>query len=122
VDPALAARLPFEVLDGVRDVGELPVDPGRVEPLVEDAPGGADERLAGQILLVPGLLPDEEDLGRAPALPEDRLRASLPEVARPAARGGLAQLRERGFRRNERRRRSLLERELRLRVVVSGHS
>ena len=61
VDPALAARLPLEVLDGVRDVGP-PVDPGLGHALVEDSPGGADERPSGSILLVAGLLADEHDL------------------------------------------------------------
>ncbi len=121
VDPALAASLPLEVLDRVRDVGELAVDSGRLEPLVENAPGRPDERLSGQILLVPGLLANEDDLGGAPALPEDGLRARLPEVARPAAGGRLAELRQRGPLGDERSRRPLVERQPGLSFGLSGH-
>src|SRR3954452_11797152 len=44
VDPAWAASLPFEVLDGVRDVRRLAVDAGLVEGAVEELPGRPDER------------------------------------------------------------------------------
>jgi hypothetical protein len=91
VDPALAARLPFEVLDDVRDVDRRAVDPGRVERLVEKAPGGADERPAGAVLGVARLLADEHDLGRLPPLSEDGLRAGAPEITGLAARCCAAQ-------------------------------
>jgi len=62
VDAPLPARLPLEVLDDVRDVGQLAVDPRLLECLVEQPAGGADERLASQVLLIAGLLADEHDL------------------------------------------------------------
>src|SRR5919204_451574 len=59
VDSALPARLPFEVLDGVRDVRGRAVDPGLHEGFVQDPPGGPYERLAGSVLLIARLLAHE---------------------------------------------------------------
>lgn len=44
VDPAFSPRLPFEVLDSVREVRLAPVDPGVDERLVEQAAPRPDER------------------------------------------------------------------------------
>jgi len=46
VDPPLAPFLPAEVFDGVGHVDVVAPDPGGGEGLVEEAPGGTDERLA----------------------------------------------------------------------------
>jgi hypothetical protein len=84
MDAALAAPDPLEVLHRVRDVRERAVDTGCFESLVEDPPRRADERTAGEILLVPGLLAHEHDLGRRLSFAEHGLRPGLPEVARLA--------------------------------------
>src|SRR5690242_11641331 len=114
VDAALAAGLPLEVLDDVRDVDLAAVDARVLEGLVEKLPGRADERLALEVLLVARLLADEENLGLRGALAEDRLRPGLVERAGGAAGRGLAELRQARPLRNQRRR-GLVEREL------SGH-
>jgi hypothetical protein len=49
---ATGRRAPFEVLDDVRDEDRLAIDPGRLERLVEDPPGRADERRAFDVLVV----------------------------------------------------------------------
>src|ERR687887_611324 len=77
VDAPLAARLPLEVLDDVRDVGLPPVDPRLLERLVEDPAGRADERLPRLVLLVAGLLADEHHVRRPRALAEHCLRRVL---------------------------------------------
>ena len=77
VDAALAACDPLEVLDDVGDVDGLPVDAGVLERLVEELPGGPDERLTGLVLLVAGLLPDEHGLCVLTSLAENGLRSAL---------------------------------------------
>ena len=94
VDPPLAARLPLEVLDRVRDVGEPAVDSGGRQALVEDASRRADEGLAGEVLLVAGLLADEDDRRALQPLAEDRLRPGFPQVACLAPRGSFAKFRQ----------------------------
>jgi len=103
VDAALAATDPFEVLDGVGDVDLRAVDARVLQRLVEELPGWADEGPALQVLLVAGLLADEDDLGARLALAEDGLGAGLVEVAGGAAGGGLAQFCEARPLRDERR-------------------
>ena len=95
MDPPLAARLPLEVLDGIRQVDAASLDAGQLEDLVEDASGRPHERTSLLVLLVARLLPDEHHLSRRPAFAEDRLGARLPERARAAARRRLAEPGER---------------------------
>ena len=95
------AGLPLEVLDDVRDVGELAVDARLLERPVEQLAGGADERPAGEILLVAGLLADEHQLGLGPSLAEDGLRAAAPEVARSATLRRVRELAEGRIRRDQ---------------------
>jgi hypothetical protein len=85
VDAPLAARLPLEVLDRVRHVGARPIDPRRLERVVEDAPRRADERPAGLVLLIARLLADEDGVRVRRTLAEDGLSPDLPEVAAAAA-------------------------------------
>jgi hypothetical protein len=80
-------------LTAIRDVRAGPVDPGLLERLVEEPSGRADERLPPAVLLVSGLLADEHQVGRAPALADHRLGRVLPE---PAAAAALNRLSERG--------------------------
>ena len=86
VDALLAALDKFEMLDRVGDIGSLPLDPGLPERLVEQLPGGADERPSGQIFLVAGLLADEQDERIERPFAEHGLRRAFVEVAARAAR------------------------------------
>jgi hypothetical protein len=89
VDPPLATLLELEVFDDVGDVGLVPSDTGLLEGPVEHLAGGSDERPAQEILLIAGLLADEQERRAARALPEDSLRGVLVEVAALAgSRGG----------------------------------
>jgi len=90
VDAPLAALLEAEVLDGVRDVDLVAVDPRELEGAAELASRGADERAPLAVLAVAGHLADEHHPGVLVALAEDGLRRGLPEVAPAAAAGGLA--------------------------------
>ncbi len=56
MDAALAARLPLEVLDRIRDVDQVAVDAGIFEAAIEEVAGGTDERVAKAVLGVAGLL------------------------------------------------------------------
>ena len=87
VDPALAAWVPLEVLHHVRDVDQAPVDAGLGEGAVEQFAGRPNERYPRQILLVPGLLADEHQLGAARPCAEYRLGRVTPQIAGPAAGG-----------------------------------
>ncbi len=91
---APAARLELrelEVLDRVGDVDVRAVDAGPVERPVEQAPGGAGERLAGRVLDVAGLLPHHDEAGPRGAGAEHRLRRVAEQVASLAGRRGLPQ-------------------------------
>src|SRR5438477_372186 len=68
------------------------------------AAGGADERLAGEVLLVAGLLADQHHARAAWALAEHRLRTAPPQRAATARRGRRAQRRQRAALRQEVRR------------------
>ena len=81
VDALLSAGLPLEMLDGIGDVRDFPVDAGFLERLVEELSGGSDERASLQIFAVAGLLADEHEPRRAPTFAEDGLRAAPPQVA-----------------------------------------
>ncbi|VXC70677.1 hypothetical protein SPHINGO8AM_190046 [Sphingomonas sp. 8AM] len=91
VDAALAARLKLEVLDRVGDIGLLAGNPGRGEGAVEHLTGRSDERMAGEILLIAGLLTDEHHRRRHRAFAEHGLRRVLVEVAARARGGFVAQ-------------------------------
>ena len=69
----VAPRLPLEVLDGVRHVDVVAIDPGGLEGTVEDASGRADERTALPVLLVSRLLAHQHDVRRGASLAEHRL-------------------------------------------------
>ena len=63
VNSTLAARLPFEVLHRVGDVGLLAIDTRLDQRLIEQRAGRTDERLAFKSSLSPGCSPDEHHLG-----------------------------------------------------------
>jgi hypothetical protein len=56
MDATLTASLPLEVLNNVRDKGVSPLDARIRQCFVEQSPGGSDERLPLQVLLMAGLL------------------------------------------------------------------
>jgi hypothetical protein len=92
MDAALPPCDPLEVLDDVGQIDMLAVDPSVCERLVEELPGGADERVVQLVLLVAGLFADEHRLGILGTLAEHNLCPGLVEVAGGAARGLLAEL------------------------------
>src|SRR5436305_637480 len=94
MNPPLAASLVTEMLDHVRDVDIAPLDPGLLEPLVEDSAGRTDERMALDVLAVARLLADHHHLGVARALAHHRLRRAFPEIASSAAVDRLSQVGE----------------------------
>src|SRR5438132_1267168 len=94
VQAALTLRLPFEVLDGVRDIDMPAVDARLLERLVEHASRGADERLSFPVLAIARLLSDEHGLGVFGALAENGLRTGFVEVTGATAGGRLAQRRQ----------------------------
>src|SRR5256886_2783758 len=94
VQATLALGLPFEVLDGVRDIDMRAVDARLLERLVEHASGGTDERFSFPVLAIAGLLAHEHDQGVFGALAEDGLRARLVEVTGATTGSRLAQRRQ----------------------------
>ena len=70
MDPPLAARLPLEVLDGVRDVGRAPVDPGPLERLVEQRPAGPTNGCPARSSWSPGCSPT--NITAAPSRPSPK--------------------------------------------------
>jgi hypothetical protein len=61
MDSPLAALLEFEMLHGVRHIDISAVDTGIAEGSVQEGAGGSDEGMAGQVLIVTGLLADHND-------------------------------------------------------------
>jgi hypothetical protein len=87
VEPALAARPPFEVLDRIGQVDVAARDLGLLQDPVEDSTGGPDEGLALDVLAVAGLLADQHQPRLARPRPEDGLGRVLPERAAVAVGG-----------------------------------
>src|SRR3954447_21260022 len=58
VQAPLAALLKLEMLHRIGDEGLIAGNAGRRQRLVQNAARGSDKRLAGQVFLVAGLLPD----------------------------------------------------------------
>ncbi|EQD86887.1 hypothetical protein N599_07455 [Saccharopolyspora erythraea D] len=79
------------MLDGVGQVGVVALDARLREREVEQPARRADERLALDVLAVPGLLADEQHPGSRGPGPEDRLSGRLVEVAAPAVPRRVAQ-------------------------------
>jgi hypothetical protein len=61
MDAPFPALLKFEVFDGIGNIDLLAVDAGVGHSLIKQLAGGADERLALSVLLVPWLLTYEGD-------------------------------------------------------------
>jgi len=91
MEAAFAARLPFEVLDGVGDVDFVAVDAGFGEAAVEQQAGGTDKGLAFAIFAVAGLFADEDEAGRCIAGAKDGLGGVFKERTTLAGAGGLTE-------------------------------
>ena len=87
------------MLDGVREVDVLARDAGAFQPAIEHAAGGSDERVTLEILAITRRLATSISW-RAVALAHHGLRGGLPQVARAAFLDGLAEVRQRGARRD----------------------
>jgi hypothetical protein len=82
------------VLDDVGHVGLISLYPGAGEGVVEKAAGRTYERTSFAVLSVARLLSDEHHFSLPQALPEHRLRAAAPQLARLASGCSVPQLRE----------------------------
>lgn len=91
MEAAFAARFPFEVLDGIRDVDFVAVDAGFDEAVVEQQAGGTDKGLAFAVFAVAGLFADEDEAGRCIAGSKDGLRGIFKERTTLAGAGGLTE-------------------------------
>src|SRR5437660_5072939 len=92
MDPALALRLPLEVLD---DVGQPDValeDPDFRKAASQEDARRPHERPTPAVLDVAGLLAHHHDEGPGRSLAEDRSRGVPPQVTTPAVLDGLRQL------------------------------
>jgi hypothetical protein len=70
VQADFSARHKFEMLHRVGDVNLAAIDAGLLQRAVEHLPGGPDERFAGEVFLVAGLLADQHDAGPLRAFAE----------------------------------------------------
>jgi hypothetical protein len=92
-----AGSSPLEVLDGVGDVHVVTAQANLGQRLVEDPAGRTDEGFPGLVLLVAGLLAQEQETGGGRAFPEDRLGGVAVQVAGLTAGGFACQPLQLGF-------------------------
>src|SRR3954468_22122128 len=78
----------------IGDIDPVAVDAGLFQGAVEHLAGGSYKRLAGEVLLVAGLLADQHDLGMLRAFTEHRLGGVLIKVTGTAVAGLLAERRD----------------------------
>src|SRR5262249_39938031 len=95
VQPPLAANLMLEMLNRVGDEGVIAGNAGLLQRRIEDAAGRPDERQAGEVLLVAGLLADQHEMRTYAALAGHGLGRGFVKRAARALRFGRAQLGER---------------------------
>jgi hypothetical protein len=89
VQPHLAVTaLPLEVLDRVGDEDLLTLDAGFHQHGIEETAGRPDERTAGAVLAIAGLLADQHERCRHRPLPEHDL-GRVPVERAVGAGGGL---------------------------------
>src|SRR5688500_15093634 len=94
VNSALAARLPLEMFNRVRQVNLSRIEAGFDERLAQQLPRWTDERFAGEVFLIAGLLADEHETRAWWTLAEHGLSAAFPKVAPSATCRALAQRRK----------------------------
>jgi hypothetical protein len=78
VDATFAAQPVAKVLDDVCDVDVLAWKLRLLQASVQDAPGGADERMPLSVFTISGLLADEEHACLPGAFTDHGLRCTLP--------------------------------------------
>ena len=79
MESAFSGGFPFEMFDGVGDVGFGAIDASFFKGFVEHPAGGADEGFAFEVFFVAGLFADENNARVFGAFAEDRLGAGFPE-------------------------------------------
>jgi hypothetical protein len=92
VEPAFAARLELEVFDSVCHVDRRPLDGGIAQCAIEQPARGAHERSARDVLLIAGLLADENEPRVGRAFAEHGLRCVSPQLAAAAVASELREL------------------------------
>ena len=70
------------MLHRIGDIDLAAVDAGFLQRAIEHLPGGTDERLAGEVFLVAGLLADQHDRGVLRAFAEHGLGRVFPQMDR----------------------------------------
>jgi hypothetical protein len=88
--PALALWLPFKMLDGVRDVHLVARDTGFHKRFVKQLAGWSHKGMPLQILLIAGLLADEDKFCMRGAFSKHGLSGPLVEIAPGANFGSLS--------------------------------
>jgi len=96
MQPPLAALFEFEMFDGVRHITLRAVDAGFLETLVEETAGWSDEGSAFQVLLIAGLLTDENHARFRAAFAENQLGGVSVEITSPASLGVVPEGSQRG--------------------------
>jgi hypothetical protein len=81
MQPNLAARFPFEMLDSIGDVHLSSIDPRGLEALVKKLTGRSDKRLSLLVFAIAGLFPHQEKSGMDSAFTKDDLRRFPIKVA-----------------------------------------
>jgi hypothetical protein len=84
VQPDLAARFPFEMLNGIGNVHISPIDACRLEAFVKKLTSRPDKRLPLLVFAIAGLFPHQEQSGMGAAFPKNDLRRFPIEVASTA--------------------------------------
>ena len=87
---ALALWLPFEMLDGVRDIDLVARDAGFHPRFIKQPAGGTHKGMPLQILLIAGLLADEDKFCMRGAFSKHGLSGPLVEIAPGANFGSLS--------------------------------
>ncbi len=80
----LAARLPFEMFDGVRDVQLAAFEASGFQRVVGTRPAGPTKGRPRRVFFVAGLFADQHDARRRRALAENRLGCMTPDITTTA--------------------------------------
>src|SRR5205807_1158039 len=91
VNPALAPRLPFEMLDDVGHIYIFAVYPGRSQGLIKHHACRANKRLSLEIFLITWLLSNHHHARRCATFAKDRLCPEFPQGASLACGSSLTE-------------------------------
>ncbi len=92
---AARRRLPAEMLDGIREVEAVAIEPGRLDGAIEHGARRSDKGVSLAIFDVAGLFADQHDRGARRSLAKDGLRRAGVQRTRLAGPGGAARAAER---------------------------